>query len=228
MMSSTMGKVGSSSSGPSGSRFDGTGCDLGIWKLLSLPRALDVDWNCMATRSGGVRQVLLLPHRERGAARGAACGTKARVSRHSMAPMSSDATRDILHAMASKKRERRTSWSEGRPARLTAVEKSDGSSHAQEGVPGESPRTRSGGCAYFWVQPAARVACPGLLPPGRACSANRRHVLAQLGSGARPPGPRSAGIARCRRPLLSCTCWRQSGGGGLLAALFPSGEAMCC
>ena len=101
MMSSTMGKVGSSSSGPSGSRFAGIGFDLGIWKSLSLPRTLDFDWNCMATRSGGARQALLLPHRERNTARGATCGTKARVSRHSMAPMSSDGTSD--RAMASKK-----------------------------------------------------------------------------------------------------------------------------
>lgn len=83
IMSSIIGRVGSSSSGPSGCRFAGKGFDVGILKSASLPRALDVDWNCMATRSGGALQVLLLPRREPTDASGAViCGTYARASRH--------------------------------------------------------------------------------------------------------------------------------------------------
>ena len=61
MMSSTIGREGSSSSGPSGSRRDEIGLVLGIWKELRrcvlVPASRD--WNCIATRSGGARRLAL-------------------------------------------------------------------------------------------------------------------------------------------------------------------------
>ena len=72
IMSSIIGREGSSSSGPSGWRLDVIGADLGIANSACLSRALEVVWNCMATRSAGA---LHEARRADGGKRGSRCGT---------------------------------------------------------------------------------------------------------------------------------------------------------